>query len=67
MHKFLINFNYIEFSLKYFIGQLNVRKSFSLTFFFFPLCFPRTKHNFEPNNPLPYEEIYFEVEPLFFL
>ena len=29
----------------FFIGQPNIRKSFSLAFFFFPLYFPGTKHS----------------------
>ena len=29
----------------FFIGQPNMRKSFSLAFFFFPLYFPGTKHS----------------------
>ena len=35
MHKFLTDFNYIWLSFVFFIVQSNIRKSFSLTFFFF--------------------------------
>ena len=48
MYKFLINFNYILFSLVSFIGQTNIRKSFFQTFFFLSLYFLGTKHN--PND-----------------
>ena len=40
IHKFLINFNYIWFSLIFFIKQLNMKKSFS-----FGLCL--VSENFE--------------------
>ena len=44
MHKFLNNFNYILFSFIFFIHKSNMRKSFSLIFFF-PWYFLGTKHN----------------------
>ena len=43
MYKFLINFNYILFSLVSFIGQTNIRKSFFQTFFFSFLILSRNQ------------------------
>ena len=44
MYNFLISFNYILFSLIFFIGQPNMKKSFSFIFFFFSWYFSRVKH-----------------------
>ena len=44
MYKFIINFNYILFSLIFPIVKLNMKKSFSLIFFFFPKYFLEIKH-----------------------
>ena len=63
MYKFLISFNYIWFSLIFFIGQPNMKKSFSLTFFSFSLYFPGTKHShfffFYKNNTLDHCPSYY--------
>ena len=59
IHKILINFNYNLFSFIFFIGQLNIKKSFSFIFFSFLSIFQ------EPNITLIFFSLFSRVCDLF--